>query len=275
MHATPHAFISFQTSEGGCYVTKSIESYKAHMRDLVGEAYWKSPPAIITFQEQHMSRPGALFFSLEHCHFTDKFPRWFGNIVGNCDVIEARAYMIENMFVEEVKDPTIELGHNESMWAFAKALGASQDEINRHVPLISTTMALRYFDDVSRTERWLEAFAAIGCLEMLTNAPLAARYGHKPINASEPWAKLGLNRDAMSHWSAAEAADHGAGESGPGHGEDALDLVARHANTSELQERCAKAMVEAVLVCKYQYDQIGLKAIEATRRMPNPSIPTK
>ena len=141
---------------------RDIEAYKEYLRTTVGEIYWADPPAIYRFHREYMSRAGALVFALEHCQFTDQFPRWFGNIVGNCNVLEVRAYMIENMFVEEVKDPNIDLGHNESMWAFAKALGATDEQTRNHEPLIVTTMALHYFDDVSRTKPWLEAFAAIG-----------------------------------------------------------------------------------------------------------------
>jgi pyrroloquinoline quinone (PQQ) biosynthesis protein C len=241
---------------------RDSDAYKEHIRSMVGEIYWESPPAMYLFQREYMSRDGALLFALEHCQFTDKFPRWFGNIIANCPFIDARAYMIENMFVEEVKDPTIDVGHNESMWMFAKALGASEQRIREYVPMIVTTMALHYFDNVSRTRPWLEAFAAIACLEMLTNAALAARYGQIPGNSSKPWAKLGLQREAMSHWSAAEHADHGVGDDGPGHGEDALALLARYAVTEQDQDRAAAALRESILVHKYQYHQIGLAAIE-------------
>src|ERR1700677_3854233 len=241
---------------------RDSDAYKEYIRTMVGETYWAVPPALYLFQREYMSREGALLFALEHCQFTDRFPRWFGNIVANCPFIEARAYMIENMFVEEVKDPTIDVGHNESMWMFAKALGASEQQIRKYVPMIVTTMALHYFDNVSRTKPWLEAFAAIACLEMLTNAPLAARYGQVPGNSSKPWAKLGLQREAMSHWSAAEHADPGVGDDGPGHGEDALALLARYAASEADQDRAAAALRESILVHKYQYHQIGLAAIK-------------
>src|SRR5580704_9597379 len=98
-------------------MARDPEAFKAHMRDIVGETYWSSPPCMYEFQNAYMSRAGALAFALEHCQFTDRFPRWFGSIVANCPHLDARAYMIANMFVEEVEDPTMPIGHNESMWA--------------------------------------------------------------------------------------------------------------------------------------------------------------
>jgi pyrroloquinoline quinone (PQQ) biosynthesis protein C len=248
-------------------VRQDSEAYKESLRNLVGETYWKNAPAIFAFQREHMSRPGALAFALEHCQFTDQFPRWFGNVIGNCPVLPVRAYMVANMFVEEVEDPTMPIGHNESMWVFARALGATEDEIRNYVPLITTTMALRYFDAVSRTLPWLEAFTSVALLELVTNAPLAAKYGQIPINSRQPFEKLGLSDEELSHWSAAEAADHGVGDTGPGHGEDALALLATYATTEEAQQRCAQALREAVAVVKYQYDQIGLLAIDAAKRV--------
>ena len=88
---------------------RDSDAYKEYIRCMVGEIYWESPPAMYLFQREYMSREGALLFALEHCQFTDTFPRWFGNIIANCPFIDARAYMIENMFVEEVKDPTIDV----------------------------------------------------------------------------------------------------------------------------------------------------------------------
>jgi pyrroloquinoline quinone (PQQ) biosynthesis protein C len=242
------------------------EAFKERLRGIVGETFFSPPPAIFEFQRDHMSRSGALAFSLEHCQFTDTFPRWFGNIVANCPHIDVRAYMIANQYIEEVKDPTIPLGHNESMWAFARALGASEDRIRNYVPLVTTTMALHYYDNVSRTRPWLEAFAGVALVEMVTNAALCERYGLAPPNAKKPWAKLGLTEGDLSHFAAAEHADHGKGDDGPGHGEEALAIVAKYARTDEEQERCATALREVMRVMWYHLEQIGRSAIAATKR---------
>ncbi len=46
------------------------------------------------FHHNHLSREGVAIFTLEHCAFAEHFPRWFGNIVGNCPYFAARRYMI-------------------------------------------------------------------------------------------------------------------------------------------------------------------------------------
>jgi len=120
-------------------------------------------------------------FSLEHCYFANRFPRWFGNIVANCPDLQARRYMIENMFVEEVKDPSIDAGHYESMVDFAVSTGARRQDVYDHVPSITQIMATHYWDDISCTRSWLDAFAGVGGLEFTNSAKLA---GHDQIQLS-------------------------------------------------------------------------------------------
>jgi pyrroloquinoline quinone (PQQ) biosynthesis protein C len=244
-------------------MVRDAEAFKEYIRTVAGDAKWVPAPLTTLFYNEYVSREGALVVALEHCHFTDHFPRWFGNIIANCPHLDARAYMIGNMFVEEVKDPTIDVGHNESMWNFARALGATTEQIRTHEPMITTTMLLRYFDDVSRTRPWLEAFAAVGVIELINSVALAARYGTKPPG-SRRWDKLGLDKKALEHYTAGEAADSGVGDY-IGHGEDALIVLARHATTEDEQTRCAAALREAILAHKYAYDRIAERAIEATR----------
>ena len=68
----------------------------------------------LEFLTKHLSIEGAKVWLLEHAVFADHFPRWFGNVVARCPHIEARRYMIENMYVEEVEDPTVKEGHYET-----------------------------------------------------------------------------------------------------------------------------------------------------------------
>ena len=95
------------------------EEFDELIHEEVGKLWWEEPADIIRYIQGEPTADGMRAFSLEHCYFAERFPRWFGNIVSNCPHLEARQYMIENMFVEEVKDPAIEAGHYESMVDFA------------------------------------------------------------------------------------------------------------------------------------------------------------
>jgi hypothetical protein len=73
----------------------------------IADAEWEREPKIVEFVNKHLIVEGARIFTPEHTYFAEHFPRQFGNVIGNCPVLEPRAYMIANMYVEEVDDPTM------------------------------------------------------------------------------------------------------------------------------------------------------------------------
>jgi pyrroloquinoline quinone (PQQ) biosynthesis protein C len=203
---------------------------------------------------------GARVLALEHCVFAINFPRWFGNIIGNCPHLDVRQYMIQNMYLEEVEDPTIKNGHYESMVDFAVALGCDRKYVYNYKGKIHTRMAVSYWDNASRTKPWLEAFAAVGGLEVCNNEAIALRFGGRPMTSRETWAPLGLKKESVTHWEAAEAADTPEG----GHGDETLDILVRFADTEEKQNTILATFEESMQVLYYQLDQIGLAAYEAS-----------
>ena len=97
------------------------EQFKETILDILEEERWTVPTLLETYNANHMTRDGARVYALEHCVFAANFPRWLTNIAGNCPILEVRQYLIENAFVEEVRDPTITTGHYESLVDFAVA----------------------------------------------------------------------------------------------------------------------------------------------------------
>ena len=136
----------------------SPEQFEDQMARLIWETRWKEHNSFDVWLQNHMCREGAAVFALEHTVFADEFPRWFGNIIGNCPELDVRQYMIENMYVEEVTDPTIDTGHYESMVDFSVALGFERSYVYVYKGRTYTKMALAYWDRASRVWPWLEAF---------------------------------------------------------------------------------------------------------------------
>ena len=232
----------------------------------VGKLWWEEPASIVTYIQGNPTAAGMCAFSLEHCYFAERFPRWFGNIVSNCPHLAARQYMIENMFVEEVKDPAIEAGHYESMVDFAVATGAKRQDVYDYTPSITQIMATQYWDNISRTRPWLEAFAGVGGLEFTNSAKLADRYSQTPLNSRDNFLKFAsnekLNETEMAHWEAATEADTGE----EGHGQQTINILVQYAETAEQQQRVLASMLESIGVFKFQYDLIGKMAFEADRK---------
>ena len=237
----------------------SAEPFEERMVDVIWEARWKTHCAFDTWVINHMGREGAAVFAIEHCVFADQFPRWFGTIIGNCTEMDARQYMIENMYVEEVLDPTIETGHYESMVDFAVALCHARDEVYRYQGRTYTKMALAYWDRASRAWSWLEAFAAVAGLEAARGPAVAARGNIAMLNRAV-WEPLGLDDRALAHWSAGEAADMPEG----GHGDMTLKILARHADTQDKQATVLAILAETMEIRWFHFDRMGHDAYAAS-----------
>jgi pyrroloquinoline quinone (PQQ) biosynthesis protein C len=244
----------------------SPTEFRNAVYDMCGERWWNRQSPLFDFLNDHFSVEGARIFAEEHCVFANRFPRWSGNIIGNCPVIEARRNRIANLFQEEVHDPTIDQGHYDSMVAFAVSLGADREKVMAYQGTTHTIMAVAYWDWVSRAKPWLEALTAIGVLELLCSIEIANRYGAIPLNDPRTWESLqdlmpeGQQVD-MSHWVAAEIADGPEG----GHGDQALEIVIKYADTAEKQQACLDALAESIDVFNLQYDMIGRRALEASK----------
>ena len=235
------------------------EAFERRMIETVWETRWKNHNAFDVWLKNHMCHSGAAIFGLEHCVFADQFPRWFGNIIGNCPELDARQYMIDNMYIEEVRDPTIETGHYESMVDFAVALGFERDYVYNYRGRTYTKMALAYWDRASRVWPWLEAFAAVAGLEA-ARGPAVAEMGNIASLDRAVWAPLNLEDKALAHWSAGEEADMTEG----GHGDMTLKILAKHADTNTKQARIIEILTETMQIRWLQFDMIGRDALVAS-----------
>ena len=239
-------------------LTPSVE-FEAQMAQVVWDTRWKEHNAFDFWLQNHMNRPGAAVFALEHTVFADEFPRWFGNIIGNCPELDVRQYMIENMYVEEVTDPTISTGHYESMVDFCVALGSERAAVYAYKGRSYTKMALAYWDRASRAWPWLEAFAAVAGLEA-ARGPAVARLGNIASLNRKVWEPLGLPDEALSHWSAGEVADFPEG----GHGDMTLKILSKYADTADKQAIVLALLEETMRIRWFHFDQIGRDALTAS-----------
>jgi pyrroloquinoline quinone (PQQ) biosynthesis protein C len=242
----------------------SAKAFEKKLFETASEVWWKNKAAIVDYVQGKPSKAGMLIFGLEHCYFAANFPRWFGNIVGNCPLLDIRAYLIGNMYVEEVEDPTIKNGHYESMVDFAVGCGADRKSVYAYQPSYEMLTAVAYWDNISRTRSWLEAFAGIGGLEFLNNAKLAKMNRQTPFNSKSNFAKVKVSEKYMSHWEAGEAAD----QDEEGHGQKTIDILVEHSKTPEQQEAVLRAFRESLSVFRHVYNRIGERAFAADRKAP-------
>ena len=238
---------------------ESREDFEARMAQVIWENRWKKPSAFEIFKKSHMCIPGARVYAMEHAVFADHFPRWFGAIVANCPSLSARKYMIENMYVEEVNDPTIQNGHYESLVDFCVGLGLEREFIYNYEGRTYTKLAMAYWDRAVRAWSWTEAFAAVAGLEA-ARGPAVLKLGNASPNSRSVFKSLGLPEKAMSHWQAAEVADYGH----DGHGDMTLKILSEHVTDDAHKARILKVLAETMQVRWFHFDCMGRDALKAS-----------
>lgn len=236
----------------------SREAFENRMTTVIWENRWKHHTAYELFITKHMSKAGAAVYAREHAVFAKHFPRWFGSVIASCPEADARRYMIENMYVEEVNDPTIDNGHYESLVDFGVALGHDRQFLYGYKGRIYTRLCLAYWDRATRSWPWLEGFAAVAGLEA-ARSPSVLRLGNAIPNSRRVWLSLDLPKSALSHWAAAEAADYGS----DGHGDMTLKILSEHTTTEKEQNRVLEVLAESMQVRSYHFDCIGREALAA------------
>ncbi|MCZ6742121.1 MAG: iron-containing redox enzyme family protein [Alphaproteobacteria bacterium] len=247
-------------------MVRTPEQFEEAMLDLLQEARYRTPSYLEEFNRNHLCREGAWVYALEHCVFGANFPRWLANIAGNCPVLEVRKYLIENLYVEEVNDPTITIGHHESLVDFAVALGIDRDYVMNYTGAPITKIRAEYFEHVSRTKPWLVAFAAVCSGEMTRGTKMFKRVGERATTSRSMWAPLNLSDTDLAHWDAAEVADCGE----DGHGDMPYELLKKYATTQKQQDACLAAMREFQAMTRIWADQVGVWAFEAAGLEPPP-----
>jgi pyrroloquinoline quinone (PQQ) biosynthesis protein C len=239
-------------------MARTPEQFKQALLDAC-QTRWIPQTYLEDFNRNHLTREGARVYALEHCVFAANFPRWLANIAGNCPHLEVRKYLIENMYVEEVRDPTVITGHYESLVDFAVALGVDRQFVYNYKGTAITRWRMGYCEWASKVKPWLEGFAAITASEVSRGKEMIARIGERAKSSRRTWDSLKLSDKELAHWDSAEEADSHEG----GHGDMPLVILMKYATTQEEQDACIASAQELLDVYRMWADQIGVWAFEA------------
>lgn len=249
---------AFGNQERATLMARTPEQFKQALLDAC-QTRWIPQTYLEDFNRNHLTREGARVYALEHCVFAANFPRWLANIAGNCPHLEVRQYLIENMFVEEVRDPTVITGHYESLVDFAVALGVDRQFVYNYKGAAITRWRMGYCEWASKVKPWLEGFAAITASEVSRGKEMIARIGERAKSSRRTWDSLKLSDKELAHWDSAEEADSHEG----GHGDMPLVILQKYATTQEEQDACIASAQELLDVYRMWADQIGVWAFEA------------
>jgi len=229
---------------------RSTEEFKNEVLATIA-SYSKEPDLREKCEAQGLTLEGGKYLVLERNWFNRNWPRWLGSVVANCPHKDVNQYLISNMYEEGVVDPRVGTDHNELLMRLGEAIGLTRNQINDYQASPTTVAATSYWDHTARTRPWLEAFAALVCIEIRTSQrAMGAHYKAKPVKSGDAWAKLGLPAKALETFTNHEAADED-------HGYEAIALLLKHTDTEEKQEKVLHTIRESLTVERLFKDNMG------------------
>jgi pyrroloquinoline-quinone synthase len=162
------------------------------------------------------------------------------------------------MYEEGVCDARVGTDHNELHLRLGEALGLTRRQITDYRASPPTLAATSYWDNTARTRPWLEAFAALVCLEIRTSVrAMGSHYQGRRGKSSDAWARLGLPAKALETFTNHEAADED-------HGYEALELLLKYTDTEEKQDRVIATIRQSLTVERMFKNNMGKMMMDAT-----------
>jgi pyrroloquinoline-quinone synthase len=170
----------------------------------------------------------------QHYHYVGKFSQWCGTVYGRCPDQEARDFLLENMWEEEMGNR-----HSELLIRFAEACGFSRDDV-LNVDVLPTTRGLTaWCHEMANAHSFLEAAAGL-LVGLESQTPCIYRRNTPPLLE-----KYGFSEREVEFFIVHQTADEE-------HGERGYQIVERHATTPALQDLAVRTVREATAM-RWQY----------------------
>ena len=102
-------------------------------------------------------------YAAQYFQHVSSFPRYLSAIHSNCDDIETRQLLLENLNEEEQGKEN----HPELWMRFAEGMGNTRKNVNETVPIKETEKLVKIFKKLSKSEKYHIGLAALYCYESM------------------------------------------------------------------------------------------------------------
>ncbi len=150
-------------------------------------------------------------YAKEYYHHVKAFPRYLSAVHSHTENTETRRHILNNLIEEEGGQPN----HPELWRNFAKSLGATDEELNYHVPSKSIQEVVHTFMDICKNDTTAEGIAALYAYESqippICLSKIAGLKEHYSMQNPEDWKYFtihieadkehaAIERDLLSHY---------------------------------------------------------------------------
>lgn len=213
--------------------TESATRFADELLAIIREQSYRDPMlhAVCT---SAISRAGVRVWALQASFVVREFTRFVSAIHANCPSRDAQQMLAENLWEEHGRGVS-DHDHYALIRKLARALGASDDDLDRGEPLPETADYINHCLDVTRNATFVESMTALG----LGVESLIPRFFGRFAQAL--CAHYGLSGDDVQFLLVHVTEDED-------HSRRALELIEAFAETAESQAKCRQALREMLTV---------------------------
>lgn len=131
-------------------------SFRLELETAVAGKHSQASPFSVAWSEGRLTKDHFAFWVGQHLHYVGHFSEWLGAMFADCPHKDARDFLLQNMWEEEMGTP-----HTELLIRFGEACGWTRDQI-LGLPALPTTDGLRYWcETLAKSHDFLGASAAL------------------------------------------------------------------------------------------------------------------
>jgi pyrroloquinoline-quinone synthase len=205
------------------------------------DRFYGSSPHPFVVAMQHPTRSTLLGYVFEHQHFLRQWVRSCSYIVAKTDQADATMYELDNINTEFGGIGTERPAHYELLLRMGESYGVDRKKVLATPPLPDTASAIEFWDDLARTEHWVETMAAMHGLELIAdrtlledgakmsyfNPAILEPENHEVTEATKDFLREGYEADVE-------------------HSKKALDLVEKYAKELDLVENVQATFLKSI-----------------------------
>jgi pyrroloquinoline-quinone synthase len=208
--------------------------FRARLEEAVRGQHSQMHPFTDAWVNGQLTRSQLGEWARQHYHYVGNFSLWCGTVYGRCPDQEARDFLLENMWEEEMGNR-----HSELLIRFAEACGFSRDDV-LSVDVLPTTRGLTaWCYEMANAHSFLEAAAGL-LVGLESQTPGIYRRNTPPLLE-----KYGFSEREAEFFIVHQTADED-------HGERGYQIVERHCATDAMRAEAVDQVRQATEM-RWQY----------------------
>lgn len=143
----------------------NTENFTKELNSVIAKSSLLEHPFYQKWNEGKLTIEELREYAKQYYHFVKHFPRFVSAVHSNCDDIEIRKTLVENLADEEGFKTGIE--NHPALWInFAEGLGLSADEVRNAQPIEEVNELVKGMYDLTKSEDYIKGLSALYAYEM-------------------------------------------------------------------------------------------------------------